>query len=211
MQEEESQHDSMLLLQAARYDASQRTFIWDDGTPRRGAARHQALVAAHIFGLISAKGKLMSLGDMVVVRPATSSSIETNQTGTSSLSSLSPFNFALQILRHTTILCYKVVLPLWIDPSIKPSRSSTTEKAHEKIFIKLKADDASYDGSKRQSGIDWALQCLRGWIQRDVVLRISPFVERIAANSWGRIVLTGPLEDGNPSSLPSPAHILSPF
>jgi len=63
------QEDSppVVLLQAHKYDSKDRTFIWDDGTPRR-TIRHEALVSAHQFSMISAKGTLMSLGGMVVLR-----------------------------------------------------------------------------------------------------------------------------------------------
>ena len=100
----------------------------------------------------------------------------------------------------------KVVLPLWVDPSAKIPRATagqTGGQASDKIFIKLQEDTENARHS------DWATQRLQRWIENNVPLSVTPFAQRLASNSWGRIVLSGPIQTLNQaSSLPSAAHIL---
>jgi len=100
----------------------------------------------------------------------------------------------------------KVVLPLWVDPSAKVPRATagqTGGQASDKIFIKLQEDTENARHS------DWATQRLQRWIENNVPLSVTPFAQRLASNSWGRIVLSGPIQTlKQASSLPSAAHIL---
>ena len=122
-----------------------------------------------------------------------------------------------------SFLILLVWLPLWVDPSLKTSSTTSTIKeggsedepgVKGEMVIKLMDEDNDRDR------VDWATQRLRRWVSEGAVVQAVAVgsVAHAVATEWGRVVLTGPLHNLSVSSapastatVPSAAHILFRF